>query len=391
MAVVSIVRQFAPNDASVIVERPLRMCARRVQFVILADAANADLIRSALNQVRGLNVVPTSAAHRFFNRMKLADPVPWHRAGLIAAASIAAAVMARLLLEQIVPGVLPFLFSFPAVIVAALLGGAIAGWLTLGGCQLLTMAFVLPHWIRDNGARPEEITNLLLATVSLAMVIWASATYRATERGLRRQCENEVVTLSLLANEADHRTKNNFQIAAALLHTQSMGADIAVREELQAAAGRLTSIAAIYGSLSARRPDGDAVPLLEHLEQIGDGVRAGLLPPGVTLSVSGENVTVPATIALTIGLIANEWITNAIKYAFPTGNGEIWVYLAQGADGVRLEVRDDGVGLPATYAAGFGSRLLASLTETLGGTSSRHSAAGTTCVLIVPLSKTALG
>ena len=160
-----------------------------------------------------------------------------------------------------------------------------------------------------------------------------------------------------------------------------------MRAELNAAAGRLVSIAAIYGNLSARRPESDAVPLLEHLGQIGAGVRAGLLPPGVTLTISGDDVTVPATMALTIGLVVNEWITNAIKYAFPDGVGAIRVDLARRQGMILLTVHDDGVGIAPDQGPGTGSRLLASLVETLNGDLSRKNDGGTVCVLTVPLAK----
>ena len=294
------------------------------------------------------------------------------------------AAAARLLLEQIIPGLLPFLFTFPAVIGATLVSGALAGWLALAGCQFLTLTFVLPHWIRNGSERPQEAMNLLLATVSLALVVWATAAYRAAERGLRIRCEREVETLSLLINEVDHRTKNNFQIAAALLHAQGISADATVREELNKAARRLVSIAAIYGKLSSRRPEVSAVSLLEHLTEIAEGLRHGLLPAGVILTVEGQSVTVPATLALTIGLVVNEWITNAIKYAFPTNVGAIHVRLESTKELVSIEVHDDGVGLAAGVRAGAGTRLLTSLVDALDGQWHRRTDQGTTCHLIVP-------
>lgn len=305
---------------------------------------------------------------------------------LIGAACVVTAAAARLIVEQLVLGVLPFLFTFPAAIVAALVGGALAGWIALGGCQLLTLAFVLPHWLRDSGDRPQQLLNLLLATASMALAVWATSSFRSMQLRLRGQCARENRTLSLLVNEIDHRTKNNFQIAAALLHTQGMETrDPLVRGELEAAATRLVSIAAIYGNLSTQGRGGDEVALLAHLGEICDGLRAGLLQPNVTLALGGDEFRVPANTALTIGLVVNEWVTNALKHAFPGRGGAIGVRLSRDVHGLEVEVHDDGVGAAGAPVAGTGSRLLTSLVETLGGRMEVHGGGGTRCVLHAPL------
>lgn len=316
---------------------------------------------------------------------RLADPVPRLHSAAVALAFVAAAAVARLLLEQVVPALLPFVLTVPAVIGAVLVAGAVAGWIALAGCQLLTLAFVLPHWIRDSGGRPQEAANLVLATASLALAVWATAAYRAAERRLRHQCEREVRTLSLLANEVDHRTKNNFQIAASLLHAQGRSANAQVREELDVAAGRLISIAAIYGGLSARGYEGGSVRLFDHLGDLADGLRAGLLPPGVTLTVAGDAIDIPAATALTVGLVVNEWVTNAVKYAFPGAVGTIQVKLDTRSEALVVEVRDNGVGIPDDGALGTGSHLLAGLVEVFDGRLHRRSDGGTVCTLTVPI------
>lgn len=307
---------------------------------------------------------------------------------VIGLGGIAAAAAARLLTEQVVLGVLPFLFTFPATIAATLLGGALAGWITLGGCQLLTLAFVMPHWLRDSGDRPQELLNLVLATVSLAVAVWALSAFRRLQYERRGQCERELATLSLLVGEIDHRTKNNFQIAASLLHSQGLQAEPAVRDELEAAANRLMSIAAIYANLSARETSGGAIQLQAHLAAICDGLRAGLLRPELRLVLEGDELRVPANTALTIGLVVNEWVTNAIKYAFPDRDGTVRVRIAGSGGRIEVEVRDDGIGLPADRPVGTGSRLLASLIEALGAVAEVRGGDGTRCLLHVPVGAT---
>lgn len=308
------------------------------------------------------------------------------RAVLIGLACVATAATARLLLEQVFPAVLPFTLTFPVVIVGTLLAGAGAGWIALVGCQLLTILFVLPHWVRDSGDRPQEIANLVLATLSLAIAVWATASYRRLSGMLRQQCEREVETLSLFIREMDHRTKNNFQIAASLLSTQSIAAERPeVREQLDVAASRLVSMASVYHNLSRREAGQGDVPLRAHLEQVAGALREGLLGPGVTLEVTGDEVEVKAASALTIGLVVNEWITNSAKYAFPGRGGHIRVCIDARPAELRIEVRDDGIGMDPAQARGMGSRLIANLVGALGGTTLVLQENGTRCVLAVPL------
>ena len=319
--------------------------------------------------------------HRF-----LGSPPLDLQATLVGFACIGVAVIARLLFEQMFRGVVPFVLTFPVVIVGTLVAGAGAGWIALAGCQTLTLLFVLPRWVRDSGDRPQEIVNLALATASLALAVWATSSYRRLSGSLRMQCEREVHSLSLLINEMDHRTKNNFQIAASLLSTQSIASgDPVVRDALNVAAGRLVSMAAVYEGLSQRAAGSGDVPLKAHLEHVCAALDASLLVPGVSLDVAGDDVTVRAATALTIGLVVNEWVTNAVKYAFPDGAGAIAVTLARSPGRVMVEVRDDGIGIDPHQSGGTGSRLMASLVGALNGTSTVRADGGTRCVLTVPL------
>ena len=92
--------------------------------------------------------------------------------------------------------------------------------------------------------------------------------------------------------------------------------------------------------------------------------------------------------ALSIGLIVVELVTNAVKYAHPTGvAGEIKVVCTQGPNGtITVEVADDGVGLPEGLdprkTDSLGLLLVRSVAERLGApVNFVHSALGLSCVL----------
>jgi two-component sensor histidine kinase len=73
-----------------------------------------------------------------------------------------------------------------------------------------------------------------------------------------------------------------------------------------------------------------------------------------------------------LGIILTEWVTNAFRYAYPSGVGEIRVRLFYQGDGLaQVSVEDDGVGFAATAApqgTGLGSKLVTAMAASLGGT-----------------------
>ena len=74
-------------------------------------------------------------------------------------------------------------------------------------------------------------------------------------------------------------------------------------------------------------------------------------------------------IALPVALLVNEAITNAYKHAYPNGQeGEIFVRVARTANGVRIGIQDDGVGLsPDVHEGALGLSLMRSFASQLGG------------------------
>ena len=302
--------------------------------------------------------------------------------------AICAAVLARLLIEQLVDAVVPFVLTFPAVIGATLLGGALAGVIAAAGCQALVLIYVFPYWTRTGGQGPDEIANLVLSTFTLLLTIAAVAAYRRATERLRFRCQDEVTTLSLLVREIDHRTKNNFQIAAGLLLSQAKAArNEQVSQELTLAATRLQAIASVYPKLTIdSTPDSD-VSLTEYLSRLCDALRDGVVPESISLEFTGDAITVTASQAISIGLIVNEWVANAVKHAFTDTAGKIQVSWVGDGDGITVEVVDNGKGMAADTPTGLGSKLILGLVRALGGRLDIDAEDGTRRSLRLPPSK----
>ena len=83
------------------------------------------------------------------------------------------------------------------------------------------------------------------------------------------------------------------------------------------------------------------------------------------------NVLIDAKTAVACGLIMNEILTNAVKYAFPGGRpGNIFISFKQAGDKYSYSIRDDGVGLPEDYGQAKTGSLGLLLIRALVGSSS---------------------
>jgi len=308
----------------------------------------------------------------------------WLGEVVVTLAAIGFAVIGRAVIDMFAPGVLPFALTFPAVIFASLLAGARAGAAALIVCQLLVWFFVFPP--RGSFAiSSAQAVSLFFSSFSLGLTVWIIAAYRAAQTRLQQETRSRVDLLSLALREVDHRTKNNFQIAASLLQSQAAAqSDPALAHELRSAASRLISIATVYADLALSSADLNRVMLQDYLRELCARFRETMLPPTVSLAFEGDAVEVSTQSATTIGLIVNECLTNAAKHAFPRGIGAIDVSVRRDGDAILIEVRDDGVGNAGAGTPGTGSTLIGTLARSIRATFAASEDRGRVCTLRVP-------
>ncbi|WP_176599261.1 MULTISPECIES: sensor histidine kinase [Sphingobium] len=300
---------------------------------------------------------------------------------VIAFAAIGFAIVGRLLIQSLVPGVVPFSLTYPAIILAGLLGGWEAGLISIAGCELLIWYFVIPPVRSFTPLAPSDAVSLAVSTVSQLIALAVVVKYREASERTHRDAAAQAEFFRLALNELDHRTKNNFMIAASLLTAQASQAQPEVAGELKNAAARLMMIAATYSHLSGSSQSISEVRLDEYLGEICAQLRDGLLPGGIVLTFSGDPTVMDARRAVNIGLIMNEWITNAVKYAFPEGFGSIDIRLARAGDRLELMVADDGIGANVEGAGGRGSRLIQMLAQSIHADLQVRNDGGTQAIL----------
>jgi PAS domain S-box-containing protein len=206
--------------------------------------------------------------------------------------------------------------------------------------------------------------------------------------GERMQYEERLKLLVLqketLMKELQHRVKNNLNVVSGLLGLEgSRCPDERSRQAFADAMSRVDSIAAIYDRL-CRSEDESRVELGPYVEDLAKSLfeAYSLDPARVALRVDADSVRLDTKKSVPLGLILNELVSNALKYAYPgEAKGEVRIELKADGGRVTLTVSDDGVGLPgrppSPEGEGLGMMLVRMLTEQLGGRLSIGGAKGT--------------
>jgi two-component sensor histidine kinase len=171
-----------------------------------------------------------------------------------------------------------------------------------------------------------------------------------TDRALAERDEHvrQIRDKDVLLKELQHRVKNNLQLVVALIRLEARNERRGDKVNLAMLAGRIESLQLLYQALSADAT-GEEVDLGHYLGQIAAAVMNTYAVDGIRLDLKMDHTPVSINIALSVGLVVNELLTNSFKHAFGgRGQGVITMEcLRNGDDRYQVVVADDGVGLPA--------------------------------------------
>ncbi|MFZ0425605.1 MAG: histidine kinase dimerization/phosphoacceptor domain -containing protein [Xanthobacteraceae bacterium] len=207
----------------------------------------------------------------------------------------------------------------------------------------------------------------------------------------RRKLQAALDRHQVLLKEANHRMKNSLQVISSMLHLQASSVgDPNLTERLNEASSRVNAVGRAYERL-AYNADHENIDLTEYLREIiGDLVTT--VAPSVIQFDAPEEIQFAADRAILVGLIVNELVSNAGRYAYPgRPGGLISVRLLRAdVEAIRVSVWDEGVGLPAdfdlTKSKRLGARLVNALSMQLGAKLTRPAAAiGAKFSLLIPL------
>jgi two-component sensor histidine kinase len=192
----------------------------------------------------------------------------------------------------------------------------------------------------------------------------------AREQILLEEKQQQAQRQVMLAEEFEHRLVNGLQLIVSLLSLQSRTATTPeAANQLNIAARRVASLGRVHRRLHLLDHQ-DTVEFKEYLERLCEDLSGLLLQEGsgYAIVVEGPKVEIPTTMAIPLGFIVNELITNSAKYA----EGHVTVRVdAVSATERSLSVADDGPGLPAEFqpsdSKGLGMKIILSLVKQIGG------------------------
>ncbi|MDE3199160.1 MAG: sensor histidine kinase [Acidobacteriota bacterium] len=169
-----------------------------------------------------------------------------------------------------------------------------------------------------------------------------------------KDLERALSEKTVLLKEVHHRVKNNLAVVAGMLGMQAAAVDgERAATALADSEQRILSMALIHERLYSNE-NLDRLNFGEYAEQLATDLCASLAadPGRVWVEVDAEPLELSVDVALPCALILNELLTNALKYAYPAGEGGpiVVTFARREAGSLHLSCRDKGRGLPEDFS-----------------------------------------
>jgi two-component sensor histidine kinase len=201
---------------------------------------------------------------------------------------------------------------------------------------------------------------------------------RAINETLEKRVEDRTSALKaalsrseVLLSEVNHRVANSLAMVGSLVRLQgSASKDDSVKAALSETQSRIAAISAVHKRLY-ESGDVGLVALDEYLSGLLDGLAASMRTEGKGGSLTWEldAATLSTDASINVGVVVSELVTNAYKYAYPDGAGDIRVRVKRvPTSRIEIVVEDDGVGRGTGSArgTGLGSRIVSAMASNLG-------------------------
>lgn len=209
-------------------------------------------------------------------------------------------------------------------------------------------------------------------------LIYAVITNRKLNR-TQKELKKNVDQKEFLFRELNHRVKNNLHIVNSFLGIEMHGKSEEVQEILKVCESRIHSLGLMHEMLYQDDLTGD-IELKTYLEKLSQFLSKTLASEKTTLEIKcSEKISVSGQKIVLIGLITNELVTNAIKYAKdPLRDLKIQIVALTNDADISISVTDNGIGLKEEFnpqkSNSLGMKMAYGLTRQLGGTFSYQNA-----------------
>lgn len=234
-----------------------------------------------------------------------------------------------------------------------------------------------------------------LALGIILLLLWRS--HRLQQRSNQQlNAQNQTIQKSLeereiLLQEIHHRVKNNLQVISSLLGLQSRSIDDPnALEAISESRNRVRSMALIHQNLY-QDAQLTSVSLPGYIEQLSQSLLDSyqIEASQIKLRQEVDDIALDVDILIPLGLILNELISNALKHAFgERQHGQIDISIVEVEEGIRVEIADDGAGLPADFeqqsSQSLGFKLIRAFVRKMNASLDIKGESGTKVALHIP-------
>ncbi|MEP9354730.1 histidine kinase dimerization/phosphoacceptor domain -containing protein [Xanthobacter sp. KR7-65] len=217
----------------------------------------------------------------------------------------------------------------------------------------------------------ELLRAAFVAAVEQVRMRRAHEAAEAEIRAARDRFEALAAERALLLREMNHRVGNSLQIIVSLLNVQASANDEPrVKEALNAARNRVSAVAQVHRRLYTSDQIA-TVALDQYIGSLLDDLQVSAQREhgGVSIALDADPIHIDPDRAVAVGIIATELVINAMKYAYPDGEGPVRVALKRQGQRIDFTVEDDGAGISAEKSAtstGLGNRIVRAMCMKLG-------------------------
>lgn len=242
------------------------------------------------------------------------------------------------------------------------------------------------------------ILIIVLVSVTAISIFQRYKNKQKAERMLEEK--NNIISKSLeekeiLLKEIHHRVKNNLQVVSSLLNLQSRNMkDVQAQSAIREGRDRVKSMSLIHQNLYQEN-NLTGVDMKNYIEELADSLfnSYNINKEKVVLHTEIDSIQLDIDNVIPLGLILNELISNALKYAFQENNGVISITLKKTKDCFILKVNDNGAGLPDNFniekLGSLGFQLIRSFVLKMKATLFIESKNGTSITINIPAIKMA--
>lgn len=226
----------------------------------------------------------------------------------------------------------------------------------------------------------ELLRAAFVAAVEQVRMRRAHEAAEAEIRAARDRFEALAAERALLLREMNHRVGNSLQIIVSLLNVQASATeDGRVKEALNSARNRVSAVAQVHRRLYTSDQIA-TVALDQYIGSLLDDLQVSAHRDhgGITITLDADPIHIDPDRAVAVGIIATELVINALKYAYPRGEGAVRVALKRQGERIDFTVEDDGAGMGAGMSApkaaetgaapstGLGTRIVRAMSTKLG-------------------------